>query len=171
MRPVCSAECIIDVGIRELGKASGEGVVVAFLAGIEAKVLEQHDGVSRQLGRGRFDGHGDRFLEELCEALSHRGESKLVVNYAIGPAEVRAEHEGGTTLTKLPERRNRGGDSGVVGDRTTLERHVVVGSNEDASAIDLAEAVERAERQRISHGRRIYSEAATSEATSTNRFE
>ena len=43
LRPVGGAEGVVDVEVRELGKAAGEGRVVGFLAGLETDVLEQQD--------------------------------------------------------------------------------------------------------------------------------
>ena len=84
---------------------------------------------------------------------------------------MRGEHERGAALPELAERGQGRGDPRVVGHRAAVERHVEVGADEDARAVDVAEVVERAKRHEDAIARRIRAWTPTRAATSTSRFE
>ena len=171
VRTVRGTERVVDVRVGELGEPSGEGRVVRFLARIEPQVLEQHDGVVGQLRRSRLGERGHGFPDQLRQPRAHRCQPEVLVHLALGAAEVRGEHDRGPAFAELADRGERRDDACVVGHRPGVERHVEVGTHEDARAGDVAEVVERAQAHGDYRAAARQSFAATRAARSTRRLE
>jgi hypothetical protein len=130
------AERVVDEDVAELRVPRRQPLVVLRLAGVEPDVLQEHD--------VRVGGHlvAQRH-ERDAEALGDRPQRQLRVR-PLRPPEVRHEHEPGALAAQLVDRRLRGADAGVVGDRAVVgQRDVEVRADEDAPAGDVAEGVER----------------------------
>ena len=73
-------------------------------------------------------------------------DAQLVLRHALRPAEVRREDERRLPFPELVDRRDRGGDPAVVGDRAVVgEWHVEVDAEEHPGPGDVPELVERSE--------------------------
>src|SRR6266536_6429792 len=116
------AEGVVHVEVAPRGQLAREALVVLRLSRVEASVLEYPDAlVGQELTQPRLD-----WLHRECGVLS------------LGPTEVRADDDlGGAALEQQFQCRQGGTDPRVVGDFTSLERHVQVGAHEDSFADDV----------------------------------
>ena len=94
------AEGVVDVDVGEAGQLLREDGVVGRLLGVEAQVLEQQHLARRERRRRRLDGRADavvrgrhRAAEQLGEPRGDRRHAQLVDDLALGPAQVRGEHD------------------------------------------------------------------------------
>ena len=118
------AEGVVDVDVGQRGQAGGELGVVLRLPRLVADVLEQQHVARTRARRARSStsspDHRRRQLhrraEQLGEPLGDRPQRQLRLA-VLRPAEVRDEHQRGPALAQLLDRRQRGADPGVVGDR------------------------------------------------------
>ena len=115
-------EGVVDVAVDALHQLLREGGVVGLLARVEAQVLQQFDPRS-----------------ELGEAPAHRLHRELCGGRALWPPEMAGGDDVGAALGQPVDRRQRGPDAEVVGDRLTVEGHVEVRAHEDPLAAEVAE--------------------------------
>jgi hypothetical protein len=161
VRAVRGAERVVDVRVGQVGVALRERRIVRGLPRLVADVLEHDDvAVGHVVDRRR---ERDVDAQQLARALRHRLQAELRLA-VLRPAEVRGEDEPGPALAQRLQRRKRGADAGVVGDRAVLERDVEVDPDEDAFPAEVAEVAERPH---------DWAAAGTSTfcASSTTRFE
>ena len=135
---VGGTERVVDVGVDPVDELSDEGGVVALLAGIEPQVLQELD-TGCELGQPR----------------PHCVHGVLGVRLALRPTEVRRAHDVRAALGEPRDRRERGADAEVVGDRPAVHRDVEVGAHEHALGAHVAEVFEAGQRGHRSsaHGR------------------
>ena len=119
------AEGVVHVGVEAVDEPGHEGRVVALLARVEAQVLEQLD-PGRQLGEPGAD----------------RRHRVALVGRALGPAEVGRGDDRGALLLQPLDGGQRGADAEVVGDGPVLDRHVEVGAEQDAPAVERREVLQ-----------------------------
>jgi hypothetical protein len=138
---VCGAERVVDVEIGQGRESPREFGVVLLLARFEADVLEEEDFTRFQRTRcrprlrtGDILGLDNVAPQNLSQMLSYRGETELGRGFAFRPAEVTDEDNRGTAREQVLDRRQRGADTGVVGDPSVLHRNVEVDADEDTLA-------------------------------------
>ena len=132
LSPVSSAEGIHHKNITELGVGFGEGVVVLFLAGIKAHILENND-----IAVVHFDAaspalfKSDRLAEQIAEMFRHRLHAVLGVVLAFGgSAQVGHEDHFGTGCKRLLNARQCRFDAGIAGNLAVLNGNVEVFANQ-----------------------------------------
>ena len=162
MRTVDGAERIVDVGVGQIREPARECRIVRLLAGVEPQVLQQDHGVVGKFGGRRLRQRGHRSLEELGQPRGGRRQPELVPDLSLRPAQMRREHQRRAAIEELVQRRERGADAHIVGDRPVLHGDVEVHPDEDAKARDVAQSVERSKRHSLD---------ATSCTRSTSRLE
>ncbi len=140
VRAVRGAERVVDVEVRERAEARRQLGVVLRLARLEADVLEHHDVAVGHVVEVRRER--DLGAEQAGEVLGDRRERELRLA-VLRPAEVRDEQQPRAALAQLLDRRQRGADAGIVGDRAVRQRDVEVDADEAALTGDVAEVVER----------------------------
>ena len=142
VRPVRGPERVIHVEVRQRRELRRERRIVLLLLGVEPQVLEQHHlvvCVRLRHGRARrfadaVGGEDDRAPEQLRQARDHRREAVLGHRLAFRAPEVRGEDDRGALFERVPDRRQRCADAGVVADHAVLDRHVEVDADEDTLA-------------------------------------
>jgi hypothetical protein len=87
------AERVVDVDIGVLAERSGELDVVGLFPRCEPKVLQHDDVVVRQLLRGDDVEVGHGPIQQRLQRPTHRREAQLVVDLALGTAEMRSENQ------------------------------------------------------------------------------
>ena len=134
VRTVCRAECVVDVNLCELREPGREAVVVGFLAGMEAHVLEHQD-LARPEPRDRLldtPPHAivhlmDRRGQHLAEPLRHAPHAQPRVRCACRAAQMAHQDQPRPALLQhRPDRRQRRADACIVGDPPCRERDVEV---------------------------------------------
>ena len=132
------AEGVVDVDLGQAGQLLREAGVVGLLLGMEAQVLEQEHLARPQTARSRLDrgadAVGDRLdgaAQQLGQAHGHRRHAEAVDHLALGPAEMRREHDRTALLEEVRDGRQGGADARVVGHAAALERHVEVHPHEE----------------------------------------
>ncbi len=141
VRPVADREGVVDVARGETRQRLGEAGVVRLLLLVEAEVLEQK-ALSGLQGPGELHGERsdavrrerDRLTQQLLEPEQHGLQRVAGVATALGPPEVRGQHDGGPARETVLERRDDGADARIVGDHVSGQRHVEVGPQEYAPA-------------------------------------
>ncbi len=119
--------------------------IVLLLALVEADILEDEDVARLDLGDGLLSllavGVVDELhvvASELSELLGCRLEGELGLGaIALGAAEMAHEHDAGTVLLQILDRRDSGLDAGVIRDNAVLQGHIEVDAHEDALALDV----------------------------------
>ena len=88
-------EGVVDVAVGERRELLGEGVVVGFLLGMEAQVLEEEDLARAEAGRARahlwphaVGCERNRALEERLETVGHGTEREFRRRLALRPPEM-----------------------------------------------------------------------------------
>jgi hypothetical protein len=107
---------------------------------VEAHVLKQHDAPLARFRNGRAHGRTDAVVElddveagQLLQTPGHRRQAHRLDDLALGAAEVAHQHRAAAALQDLLDRRDRGANARVVGDRAArVLRHVEVDAHEDA---------------------------------------
>ena len=154
VRAMGGTKGIVDVQVGHVGQRLGESRVVRLLLRVEAQVLEEQQVPGAQLvdrhlhaRPERVTGHPHRAPQQGGEAISNRLEAQGVVHLALRPPKVAGQDHGSPMLKQVDQRRQAGPDASVIGDAPVVERHVEVGTQEDA----LAEHVDIPDRQLV-HG-------------------
>jgi hypothetical protein len=127
------------------GELLGDLGVVLLLALVEADILEDEDVARLDLGDGLLSllavGVVDELhfvAGELSELLCCRLEGELGLGaIALGAAEMAHEHDAGTVLLQILDRRDSGLDAGVIRDNAVPQGHIEVDAHEDALALDV----------------------------------
>ena len=148
------AEAVGDERVGERGELVGElaadGVVLGRLARVEADVLQQGDLAVPE----RCDGGLGGLADDVRSRASTGAPSSSPRRAATGASEYLASGApfgrprwavtttARTGVEQRVQRRERGADAAVVGDGRAVERHVEVGTDEDALAAQVAEAVD-----------------------------
>ncbi len=163
------SESVVDVEVGERRQPIGEGAVVRLLSGIEPEILEQNhlSGLDvRANGRG---GLSYNLVErhhvaakQLRQAVGHRSQPQVLDDRALRATEVRREHERGSPVEELVQRRKGRADPEIVRDLPCIKRDVEVHANENPFPGYVAEVVEGSQHQSCE---------ATSWTRSTSRFE
>ena len=125
MRPVRGAECIVDIEVLTSDEGLHERRIVGGLTRVEAQVVEQFH------TRGQLGEPTANWLDRVPR-----------IGSALGPTEVRAGRDGGTTTGEPFDGRQRRTDAEVVDDLAMRDRHVEVGAQQDATTGDVAEVLE-----------------------------
>ena len=141
VRAVRGRERIVHVAVGQLRELAREAVVVLFLLGVEAEVLQQQQiaGLQRLGVRARrlADAVGrerHRSRQEWREPLGDGLQRVLRIRPALRPAEVGGEHDGGATVEREAQGGHRRPQARVVRHRAALEGDVEVGADEHALA-------------------------------------
>ncbi len=142
------AERVVDVDIGVGGQGAGEAVLVGLLARVEAQVLEQRDLPVAQIGHhlaravaDRLVGQGHVHVEQPGQVGRHRLERVLGSGLALGPAQVRRDHQARAALEAVADGRQRRAHARVVAHLATpalalVERDVEVHAQEHPLALD-----------------------------------
>ena len=135
---VGGAEGIVHEDVAEARQGRRESGVVLGLAREEAHVLEQQRPPWREprdgllgLGRRRIGDEGHLEAQVTPEGSGHRSQRVARIRAALGPAEVRHQDQTPTSVEDSADRRQAGGDAGLVGDLPVLERDVEVDAHQD----------------------------------------
>ena len=143
------AERVVDVDVGELGELRGELGVVLRLTLLVADVLEHEDVAGREVvGERSHVVADDRRRErhvgpgELGESIRRRAQRQLRLAI-LRATEVGDEDQASTALAEFLDRRQRGADAGVVGDRAVIERDVEVDADEDPLTAQVPEIAQR----------------------------
>ena len=114
---------------------------VLLLALVEAAVLQQHHfaGGDIEAAVDPVADHAHRLAELGCDMTSATGlrEFSSENSPSVGTTEVGRDHHLGAGLEAVLDGRHGGGDAGVGGDLAVLDRHVEVGADEDALALEV----------------------------------
>ena len=137
---VCRAERIIGVDVTQSRHLSGKFVIVFLLALIDAAVFQKHQIARRDIHA--FDPVCQQWnvsLHQFSHALGDWRQRILRLEFAFHrSAEVRGHHDGGTLIERKLNRRDRGANSGVVGDVARIVlRHIQIGANENALVLQV----------------------------------
>ncbi len=169
---VRGAEGVVHINITELGQAGAEildGLRVGFLRGavlelylaffldVEAQVLEQKHITGLERGRGTFGhgadtilGKGNRLAEQLPQLCGHGLERKLRNSLAIGPAEMRHQHDARAFPEGKLDRGQSRNNALVIGDGAgdLVLRNIEIDAHKHALAgqIEVADGFEFNER-------------------------
>lgn len=141
---VGGTEGVVDVKLERSGELLNELRLVLGLLRVESGVLK-HDHISL---RGTLDnlgdfltdavrGKGDLLSEELSEALGARSEGELVLRAILRASQVRADGDDGTLALEVLNGRDRGADTGVIGDGLSVKRNVDIATNQDLLSLEL----------------------------------
>ena len=137
------AEGVVDVDVGERRELLREAGVVLLFLGMKPEILEEHDAIRAcavDRGRGRrpdrilreFDGTA----EQLRQPFRDRPQRKFRVRLPLRPAEMRTQNHRGAAIERVPDRGDRGSDTGVVRDRAVSDRHVEVDAHQHAPALE-----------------------------------
>ena len=172
------AERIVHVQIGERGQRRRELRIVFLFLRVEPQVFEQHDAAAgclrlihdpaRLVADAVVDErHG--LAEELGEAIGDRPQAHLRIHFALRPAQMAREHDGGAVIERVLDRRQRRADPRVVADDAVLQRDVEIDADEDALALEI-EIPDR-KFHRPANGSRYRPFVTSSRSRSTQRFE
>ncbi len=146
------AEGVVHVDIDLAGQLSGEVHVPLLLALVEAHIF-QHQHLARlqglllrlHLSADAVGGHEHLVIgQQLLQALGGGCQAELGLGAALGPAQVRGQHQRRAVLQQIADGRHGALDAGVVGDvALAVQRHVEVHAHEDALAlhVDVADGL------------------------------
>ena len=112
MGAVSGAESVVDEEIAEPGQAGGELRIVGFLAGLEARVLEEQDiagveGARRafRLGTGDNGDRGNVLPEQLAQPSRDWSHGIGGIRLPLRPPQVRCQHDRRASVQQIPNRR------------------------------------------------------------------
>jgi len=138
MRPVDDAETVLDEDVGQFGELGRESVVVGFFFGVETQVFEQQDLTRLDPGGGLGGGFADaisreldRSVKNLLQALGDREQAAAHVALAVRAPKVRTNNQFDVVVEQILDGRQGLFDAVIVGDLTVVERHVVVGAQQD----------------------------------------
>ena len=139
MRAMRGAERVVDEDVAEFGDLLREGRIVLFLAGMEARVLEQEDIAVLQLGDGRLRNvahaivrERDRASDGLGQRFGHGRQRHRGHDLALRPVEVGKHDHARALLRQFANGGRLAVDAQRVGDPAVLHRHVQIGADEHA---------------------------------------
>ena len=87
-----------------------------------------------RLGADAIGSEFNRLPQQLSQAGGHRRQAVLRIDFALGAAEMRSEHESRAALDGQTKRRQRFADARIVRNARTFERHVEIHADENALA-------------------------------------
>jgi len=135
------AEGIVDIGAREAGEGCGEFRGIALLSRGKAEVLDHQDPAWRQIPDELLDivpdgvvGEDDLIIEQLSKSGSGGLQAQLRVPTTSGATEVAAQDQLAPTLQEMPDSRQGGSNSGVVGNAIIIKGDIEVHSDEHGIA-------------------------------------
>ena len=128
-------------GVAQSGQAAGEVGIVGLLLQMEAQILQQQDLSSPHFVRHSLDFASDAVgshphfpLQQLFELAGGGCKRQARRRSALGPPKMGHQDQSGPTLQQVKQRRQRTADSGVVGDRSIVQRHVEVDADQGSPA-------------------------------------
>ncbi len=152
VRAMGGPECVVDVGVGQLGQRAGELRIVLRLPRLVADVLEHEDVPGAQVLRigphvlaDHRRGERDVGAGQLGQAIGGRAHREAGIAVLRAP-EVGDEDDPGTALAQPLDRRQGGPDPGVVRHLALVQRNVEVDADEDAPAVQLTQVLERPHR-------------------------
>jgi hypothetical protein len=129
--------------------------MVLLLAHVQAAVLQQHHLArrDREVAVNPPADQAHRLAEQLGQARGHGLQRILGLELALGgTTQVRGDHDGRARVECQADGGHAGADARVFGDTTLLVlRHVEVGADEDALALDAALGTEIGEADEGGH--------------------
>src|SRR4051794_38873208 len=140
MRAVHRAERVLYEHVAHRRERVRQDRVVRRFARVPARVLEHEHSARLERQGGLRDlqaDHGRRLLHRCAEQLRQARGDRRQRRRRIGllrSAEVRAQNERAAARAQILDRRQRGADARVVGDRTVLQGNVEVHSDQQPSA-------------------------------------
>ena len=133
------AKRVIHIEIAKRGQLLRKAGIVLGFAGVKSDVLQHQDVAITHVRDGplhlRTDTIGNVLHgapDKLAQPGRQRGRSKLLVDLAVGPAEVRHQDHTRLPLQEILDGRNRLTDACVVDDMALLDGDVEVHANQDA---------------------------------------
>jgi hypothetical protein len=133
------AKRVVDVEVAQLREAARQALVVRLFAAEEARVLEQDDvrvrvvrRVDRLIGVRAFDEDDLLARQQLVEAARHGVERVFGLRLSLRPAEVRQQDHARAAIEQRANRRQRGANPRVVGNRAAVEGDVEVHAHQRA---------------------------------------
>ena len=143
MRAMRRAKGVADEKpIAERGKLLRKSFVVGFFFGVKAHIFEQQH--CRRCASAllfasasaptQSAANSTGLPSSSCKPRGHRRKAVLRIHFALGPAEMRREHQPRAALIGKPQRGQGLADARVVGHFAAIERHVEIHADEDALA-------------------------------------
>jgi len=143
VRPVRRREGVVDEDVAQGRDLFGEVGIVLFLAGMEARVLQQkhvaifqciHGGF--RLGAHTIFGESDIAADGCAQGRHERLQRHGWHDFALGPVEVRQDDDLGALFRQFADGGGLALDAGGVGDDAVLHRHIQVGAHQYALSPD-----------------------------------
>ncbi len=149
---MCRRKGVVDVEIAERREAAGESRIVLLLAGVEAQILEERNLARRQRRHDAFGRRADAILgkgdgppaDRPAERRHQRPQGEFRRGLALGTAEMRHDDDASAPPRELGDGGRQPLDPRRVRHSPVLHRHVEIGAQQHALAVDI-EIVEGAE--------------------------